>query len=1186
MYQHDPQHTGRSPYIGPGSSGVPDIRTLIQGQDGDFIYTPLIGPNDTLYLPAKINGQSGVYAYDRDGTKKWFYPANLAWIGIHANLLALTPEGDVFFCVDVSNGIDLITLRPDGSIKWQSSIIETHLASYPSITNEGIIYLLVNSSVEASGKLLAVDSTSGAIIWEHSFNGYISQNSLVVDHYGNIYFGCDDTLYVVNPDGSEKWKRQFIPRCQYYTCNPEIGHPSIGEDGTIYFVVTQEEDWQTPTNQGSSSCFHAIDPENLGQDKWAEICDHRFGTAPPAISPSDNLFFAGGYSSATWSACLFGFNSQGGNLANWPLCNVASSFGGPILIDGHGIIYVFFNNSVKAYSQEGEEKFSLNLNFGGCCSGGSPLSMDSKGTLYAAYRKNLYAISPSPTRNWSFSTDFEYNLDNDFNTVEGEGHLYGTATLSALELSVQGRITFFGTLTSLNPDIYLISTNGDGKTNSARVLNSSEFNYMEVEPNSFTFTVSILKPTIPINDGHYEIWVRLPGSYDMFVNTASQINPHYLPMVSPPGTIPVASFVYSPEKPEAGHEIFFDASASYDPDGDAISFGWDWDYDGDIDEYSDIPKTTFWWEEPGEHKVGLVAADSSGNISYLYKNIQVGQSAQGREAAVLAGIFDFIHPWWWKHHKDFKTIDSWLRRFEPRSKRLSWLKNTDFWWCTEEDVVYIFDKEIDSQDAPGLTYNIFALCKLQEEDLVESGIKEVTPTYLFLGEPLFKFAFGAAQGVGLSITEGGISELLPRVGFGLRCVSLISKLISIHDAFEEVKRKAYVEAFGTYFRNRHESRDTHEQAWDSAVEKLMDFVMSPNVSDEEKNKILDETKDYFENIYNEYCIEEYISVNLREGLTEEFQRSNTKRLKEFFIDGLTTYKNELPSRKKVWLSGCTLSVFDANGHVTGFVNNQQTEEIPNSIYDHNTESIVIFLPDVNYDYVVRGTDSSPYKLKIVSHSNTNTTSFRGERIPLETNVTHRYIIDWETISQGEDGVTVRIDRNDDNNVDQIVVSDANLVGYELAIDPIGYEIVEQKRIARTEFEYVLRLRIANHGLWGLKNISMRLAKVPANTVVLNDTVTFSSIESGQTALSDTTFKIRTDRSVEGQSSQIIWKVVNCAEPVKEDFNYNWQVDIDDLTRLGEKWLLEENDILEDLYEDGLINFRDFAVFAESWLNQK
>jgi len=72
--------------------------------------------------------------------------------------------------------------------------------------------------------------------------------------------------------------------------------------------------------------------------------------------------------------------------------------------------------------------------------------------------------------------------------------------------------------------------------------------------------------------------------------------------------LPVARFTYSPEYPELGQEINFDASSSYDPDGGALYYEWDFG-DGNIAEgiYA-----THLYSETGDYPITLRVTDDEG----------------------------------------------------------------------------------------------------------------------------------------------------------------------------------------------------------------------------------------------------------------------------------------------------------------------------------------------------------------------------------------------------------------------------------------------------------------------------------------------------------------------------------------------------------------------------------------------
>ena len=127
-----------------------------------------------------------------------------------------------------------------------------------------------------------------------------------------------------------------------------------------------------------------------------------------------------------------------------------------------------------------------------------------------------------------------------------------------------------------------------------------------------------------------------------------------------------------------------------------------------------------------------------------------------------------------------------------------------------------------------------------------------------------------------------------------------------------------------------------------------------------------------------------------------------------------------------------LRIYDSLGRVTGLVDGEIKEEIPNSAYSNNT--IVILSSNDSYTYEVVGTDNDTYGLTIVSVKNGNATNFTATDIPIINNSIHQYLIDWGSLSQGEDGVTLQVDTNGDGEFEKTINADNNLTQNEY-LDP-------------------------------------------------------------------------------------------------------------------------------------------------------
>lgn len=78
------------------------------------------------------------------------------------------------------------------------------------------------------------------------------------------------------------------------------------------------------------------------------------------------------------------------------------------------------------------------------------------------------------------------------------------------------------------------------------------------------------------------------------------------------GQPPTVDLAFGPTPLQAGQQAWFDLANSSDPDGDALaSYAWDFTGDGEFQTSQD-PKTTWTFEEPGEHAIEARVTDDTG----------------------------------------------------------------------------------------------------------------------------------------------------------------------------------------------------------------------------------------------------------------------------------------------------------------------------------------------------------------------------------------------------------------------------------------------------------------------------------------------------------------------------------------------------------------------------------------------
>jgi outer membrane protein assembly factor BamB len=313
MFQHDLQHTGRSPYSGPSTSSLLwDFP--VSGVPSSFA----VGGDGTIYLPAGMldsNFIGYLYAIHPDGTQKWCTQLNIlpsssapaigpdGTIYVHGNgtegntvaiekLHAITPGGVITWTFEfnggagiftsyvqsspavapdgtlyvASNDTNLYALNPNGTIKWTYSAGLSSINSSPALSPDGNTVYIVN----ASTRLYAI-SSSGVFQWSFqlsdTYMGTVNDQSPSVGTDGTIYVGSpDDHLYAVNPDGTLKWR--FLTGWTIYST------PALAADGTIYV---------------GSDGLYALNPDD-GTQKW-KFSSTLYSSVSPIIGADGIIYW-------------------------------------------------------------------------------------------------------------------------------------------------------------------------------------------------------------------------------------------------------------------------------------------------------------------------------------------------------------------------------------------------------------------------------------------------------------------------------------------------------------------------------------------------------------------------------------------------------------------------------------------------------------------------------------------------------------------------------------------------------------------------------------------------------------------------------------------------------------------------------------------------------------------------------
>ena len=173
---------------------------------------------------------------------------------------------------------------------------------------------------------------------------------------------------------------------------------------------------------------------------------------------------------------------------------------------------------------------------------------------------------------------------------------------------------------------------------------------------------------------------------------------------------------------------------------------------------------------------------------------------------------------------------------------------------------------------------------------------------------------------------------------------------------------------------------------------------------------------------------------------------------------------------------------------------------------------------------------------------------------------------------------------------------------------VGFNIINKTRIGRTIFQYTLSLSLENIGPTDASNITVNLIVVDNQvTNVIDDTINYGVILSGSMVDSNSLgdyFVVEIDRAEELTPGRLTWQVdyssrmqmmslgLSAAlgeDGVVGDITGEGDVNMADLMRLAEKWLWTgtpgsaDEDIAPHPDGDGIVNFLDFAIMTENWM---
>ncbi|MHB1049186.1 MAG: outer membrane protein assembly factor BamB family protein [Bacteroidota bacterium] len=353
MYRHDPQLTGRSPYIGPTIGKINDTIRLrgicesgITIDSDSLIFFPVSG--DTINFAA-WNNADGILWFLKYGLSEAMNAPSLTENGdiIHISrngIRRISPVGNIIWQYTPPNQTDGLVAQIDKSGNIYSMSFNGTLqkiSSYgefiwsktdsrffwgsgatPSFSVDGEV-LYAQGLTDAS--LLAIDIHAGTVLW--SFGSTTLGSAPVVDSYNSIFFHVDNgpqlktgTMYSLNEYGELRWSYTFgyqlsVPK--FYELDP-----TIDAEGNVYFAI--------------DTLFSFT---NDGQLRWKQHLTSLGWNVTPLVCDNDgNIYF--GTSSGSTNGNIVCYSSDGVQRWTIPISN--TQLGYPSL--SNGMLYFTTND--------------------------------------------------------------------------------------------------------------------------------------------------------------------------------------------------------------------------------------------------------------------------------------------------------------------------------------------------------------------------------------------------------------------------------------------------------------------------------------------------------------------------------------------------------------------------------------------------------------------------------------------------------------------------------------------------------------------------------------------------------------------------------------------------------------------------------------------------------------------------
>lgn len=984
MYQHDAQHTGRSKYVGPQTT---DINSMFDVVSSASYYPvsaqPVIGNDGTTYL-AVFGNQDGsvgrLYALNLDGTIKW----QILNLEGSPTTPAIGLDGTIY--VQTVYGV-VYAINPDGTIKWEFRC----------------------ESGSSSGVTIGLD--------------------------GTIYVPAYPGLYALNPDGSQKWLYQRNYLLWFGTHWMRFREVAIGLDGTIYAVFPGVSN-MLDCVKGS---MHALNPD--GTLKW-EVSLSGYNMSAPSVGVNGNIYASGTY--------LYAYNPNNGEML-WkkPICDVNEDdyyccisptpviTSNGIVIAGTGGLFNYAYSNIRAFNPQGDILWSFkpseNLNFR------NPI-VDKNGTTFITWALSSSAGNELTRMYWIDSMDGTVKQFLDISkglpattaplAIGSNGILYIPFVFSDYSQWPMSyhylRLYAIGSPMPQNQPPYqptnILPPNGATGVTLTPTLQASAF----ADPDSGDIHTA----------SQWQI-TTIPEDYSVSVFDSVVDTQNLIQVVIPSGKLEYGTTYYWHVRYQDNHgawskwsvETSFitivttgtisgtvtDSSTGNPISGAIVSAnGTSTDTDLNGNYTLTVPQGIY-----------SVAVSALGYITQIRENVLVtaGQLATINlllEPTIGCAIIVAGQSHDWRDrlilNKRADNVCGTLHKLGFKDGDISYLKTP-----TKDELRNTITEWAINRVGPSSPLILYMVGHGSENATFELNNNE--PVYLTSYDLKNWLGHNSFSDVKMLIVidacnSGSFITYSPNSS-----ISANNRII-ITSCRADESAKPYFNHFSEHFWEYLYLQDGYNvrQAFIRTCKRFIEWG-EPQLDDNgdyvgRNAKFLEQNPPP-----NSYNNEGFLAANMKIGKPTESPE---------------------PFERVLWasvFSPVEIRVYDSRGHVTGIINGSIKEEISNSIYIEEGKTVMIWPAIDTYHYDIVGTDIGTYGLRIDPVIEGDPPIFVARDILIMTRAIHQYTIDWNTLSQGGKGVTIKIDSNADGTFEQTITTDATfdppIVGsINAPIDPV------------------------------------------------------------------------------------------------------------------------------------------------------